>query len=241
MGLLQQILQSVSGGDWYGPGFEDMVKKYRMSVDAGQPTVAPAPDVAPVTPAEQPAVPAALLAAPAVPHRHGLLGTIANVFSPEPGSWWYSAMTNPHGIWGARGGQVDYANAQTDRAQADQLEQAKLDEIRARAKKAEKGSEVQVVGNNALVTGPDGKPQWMTPPQQPDKVLQLIDMWQNAPEGKLKMILERAILKNAAPSYVDQKGEEDQQTAERRAKASAKYRAPTATKGVIPSGWSVVK
>ncbi len=235
MGLLQLIMQQAASqiptDGWYGPGFDKMVADYRAGVDA-----APAVATPPIAPATETPAPTSK------PKRRGLLGAIAGAFSPEPGSWWHSALTNPDGIWGARGGQVAYERSERDRATTEQMDQAKLAEQRAKASKAERGNETQVVGNNVLVTGPDGKPQWMTPPDAPDKTMKLIDLWSKTPDGPLRKLIERAISGyQYSPEYIEAKGADTRRTVTTRAKATAANRAPTATKGDIPSGWQVVK
>lgn len=116
---------------------------------------------------------------PAPRKQGGILGALKSVFMPEAGSFMYSALNNPDGLWGARGAQEEYRTNQQKTALA-------LREAAAKAAKAERQQDFQIAGNNIVTYGADGKPVFITPPQQPQEQERLFEMWKSMPPGPEK-------------------------------------------------------
>lgn len=123
----------------------------------------------------------------ATPHkRGGVLGALKSVFMPDAGSFMYAALNNPNGLWGARGAQQEYQQAQATNALNTQMAQLKLDQLRTKG-------EYQIVGNNVFHIKPDGTTEMISAPAQPTETQRLIDQWRATPPGPEKDLIERAI------------------------------------------------
>lgn len=151
---------------------------------AAQAPTTPAPDAVEQSPASQ----MAAAQQPQAPARktHGLLGALKSVFLPEAGTFMYSALNNPNGLWGASGAREAYATNQHAAQLAQQ--KAELDIERARTK-----GEYQIVGNNVFHIKPDGTTEMISAPAQPGETERLIEKWRSTPAGPERDLIERAI------------------------------------------------
>lgn len=127
------------------------------------------------------------VAAQPAPRKHGgILGALKSVLMPDAGSFMYSALNNPNGLWGASGAQETYQQNQTATEIANEAARAEL------AKKQRSG-EYQVVGNSVFHMKPDGTTEMIGAPPQPTETQRLIDQWRATPPGPEKDLIERAI------------------------------------------------
>lgn len=135
--------------------------------------------------------------------RHGILGTIADVFAPRPGTFWHSALNN--GLVNALQGQQEYRQGQRAQATTQATADAKLRSLLA-------NGEYTVVGNNVLHRPADGStPSFVKVPQNEGETERLIDKWNQAKEaGDLGLagMYERAIKGyQYSPEVITRQGE----------------------------------
>lgn len=107
--------------------------------------------------------------------KRGLLGSIGHVlgqvFAPDPTTLYGAAMNNPNGIWGARGAQQAYRQAQEKGDLDTALTRAKLQNFLTKG-------EYQIAGNNVIHFPPGGgEPEIITPPATQSEKERLIDRW----------------------------------------------------------------
>lgn len=149
-------------------------------------------ETAPVTPDAGPSTPVPAASQAAAKKRGGILGSIGRVleavFAPDPGSLYGAAMNNPNGIWGAKGAQAAYRQAQQKGELENQMTQAKLKNFLTKG-------EYQVVGNNVFHFPPDGgEPVIITPPRTLTDKETLLERWQGLQDGDpAKELIERML------------------------------------------------
>ena len=225
---------------WYGPGFQRMLDEYRRKVDAQAPE--PQRVSAPAMPDAGPSVAVPASQAPAAQKRGGLLGALASVFAPEAGSFWHSALQN--GLWDARGGQDRYRAAQAAAAQTARKADADVRTAEQKLRAAEQGEVYNMGGTGGIVqVSPDGQVrQLYTPPPQASENERLIELWRKETDPTVKELIARTIRGyQYTPEVIGRQTESRNSTAEARAAATARHRAPAkgggASKAKLPTGF----
>jgi hypothetical protein len=176
-----------------------------------------------------------------VPKKKSLLGKIGSVleaaFMPEPDSLYAAALRG--GIWDAKANRQEYLHQQElkdiERSSANKELMDKMNK-----------PQYKVVGNNVLVTPPDGGEAYlMAPPKTPSEFETLSAKWQSLDEGDpLKKLIEGYLLKANAQYVLENKAATARDVAGTRAGATtgaARIRASTPRAGSIGSTQKGVK
>lgn len=235
--------QSAPAGSIQGVlGGQDPLQGTQFAPAAPNPAYNPATDPSAASPA-----PAAQAPAPvAPPAQHmGLLGTLGRILSPEPGSFWSSALNN--GLVNARAGQQAYVQAQHEALLKDQGEQAKaLEESQKAAMENRKNRFVTSPTGAIMDIGTPGSgatPSMVyTPPEKVDPLIAKIKFYDSLPPGPLKDLVARAIPgEQFDPAVMAQKLTDAKALAESKAASTAAHRAPprggAGGLGALPPGF----
>jgi len=163
----------------------------------------------------------------------GVLQAAGRVLAPQAGSFWHSAMNN--GLANAHAGMTGYQQQQAEIA----TKQAQADEDLA----DDKRNEHNIGGMGGIISiQPDGSvKQVYTPPMPKTPLERNIEAYAAMPEGPLKELFKRALPgAGLDPTILDMKGEIAEETAEARAAATARHRAPKTSSGGssgLPAGF----
>lgn len=212
----------------------------------GPDPLAPLPDVAPERPTQPTPIPgdpgpstSLPAASPMTSHkRGGILGALASVFMPDPGSLWAAALRG--GVFNARENQADYRAQQAKQALDLQMTQAKLKQFLTKG-------EYQIAGNNLIhIPADGGQPEIITPPATPSEHERLLQAWRTETNPEAKEMMRRMLLGANAPDVIQTKQQGAERVARIRAGAtttSARIRSNATSKTLppLPPGFTVVK
>ena len=158
-------------GDFDNSGANNMaVNPSLYPVVNGVDPLAPEPPQQPVPigASAGPSVPVPSASPIAAKKRGGILGTLEDIFMPNPDSQWAGALRD--GLTNAKESQQNYREQQ----QAKALDLATAN---VKLRRMIQQGEFTVVGNNVLHTKPDGTYEMISGPSSLDDKTKLIDLW----------------------------------------------------------------
>lgn len=168
-----------------------------------------------------PSVPIAASKEPAIRRRRGILGTLQDIFMPDPGSLWAGALRG--GIWNARESQQAYRQGQDTARTQSEMSEIERQQAHIRLKQLLTQGEYQIAGNNVVHRRPDGTVEMLPAPTTPGETERLIDRWRRTEDPAERELLERAIRGyQYTPEVITRQAEGRERV------ARARPRAPTA-------------